>query len=520
MATFPCSGRVTDCAAVATGHPVCTRAAADILESGGNAYDAWVAAVACSCVAEPVLASLGGGGFALVVPADGEPAVFDFFTETPGRRPDDPENLDFAPFVAGFGTEDQTFRMGWGSCAVPGMVSGIFELHRRLGRMPIREALAPAIRAAKEGVKLNAGQRLTLELTKGALLSKPEGRAMFASRSVPGDVLQVGEVLRMPDFADFLECVALEGPDLFYRGEVAAAVAAEGIPGGVLRRTDFEAYATAIRDPLRVGIDGAEMLTNPMPAAGGALCAVACELLDGMRLALLEPFSDLHARLIARTLGRCVDIESNPDWEPARGRDGGGADAGWIQEMRRLRFACAGTTHVSLADRWGNLLSATASNGAGSGCVIPGTGILMNNMLGEAELNPAGFHVWPVGRRLTSMMAPTVLRRAEGARIAFGTGGSRRIPSATIQVAVYLAVHGMSLEKAIRSPRLHVVDGRLSVEGGFDPDELQQTLADWPDHRLWNELHLFFGGVQAVEVAASAVDAFADPRRGGTAWVG
>ena len=505
-------------AAVAAGHPRVVQAAVDVLSADGNAYDAWIAAVATACVCEPVLTSLGGGGFLLAAPADGRPVVIDFFTQTPRHRPPIPEELDFRAFDAQFGTETQEFWIGWGTTAVPGVVAGIFEVHQRLGRMPLREILTPAIQAANEGVAVREAQAGLFQVVKTAFLSTAESRAIFGSARTPGEILAVGETLRFPEFADVLDCLAAEGPNLFYRGEIAAALLEASRDAGVLQRADLESYSAEMRAPLSTTFEGAEILINPPPAAGGLLASLGLSLLDGAGLGALHQNDDAHARLVAKAIGRTVDIEALNDWDPEEGEADPVLLARWRDEIRNLRFASQGTTHASIVDRHGNVASATVSNGSGSGCMIPGTGIMVNNMLGEAELNPGGFHAWPLDQRLTSMMAPTVARWPNGTRAAIGSGGSRRIPSAILQVIVNLAVRGMTLGDAIDAPRLHVTGGRLSVEGGFDPGNLSLTLSDWPDHRIWDERNVFFGGVHAVRASKGGTEAFGDPRRGGAAW--
>ena len=502
-------------AAVAAGHPRVVQAAVDVLSADGNAYDAWIAAIATACICEPVLTSLGGGGFLLAAPADGRPVVIDFFTQTPRQHPPAPDELDFRAFDAQFGTETQEFRIGWGTTAVPGVVAGMFEVHRRFGRMPIREILSPAIQAANEGVPVSEAQAGLFQVVKTAFLSTPESRAIFGSAKAPDEIFGVGELLRFPHLADVLDCLAAEGPDLFYRGEIAAAFLECSRNAGVLHRSDLKSYAAETRTPLTANFEGAEILFNPPPAAGGLLSALGLGLLEGARLGDLFQKSDAHARLVAQAIGRTVDVEALNDWDPAVGETDPALLARWREEVRQLRFASQGTTHASIVDRRGNVASATVSNGSGSGCIIPGTDIMVNNMLGEAELNPGGFHAWPLDQRLTSMMTPTIARWADGPRAALGSGGSRRIPSAILQVIVNVAAHGMSLGEAIEAPRLHVTDGRLSVEGGFDPDDLHLTLSDWPDHRVWEEQNVFFGGVHAVRTSRSGTEAFGDPRRGG-----
>jgi gamma-glutamyltranspeptidase/glutathione hydrolase len=168
-------------------------------------------------------------------------------------------------------------------------------------------------------------------------------------------------------------------------------------------------------------------------------------------------------------------------------------------------------------DGAGEAASLSLSNGEGNGWLIPGTGIMLNNMLGEEDINPRGFHRWPTDRRLSSMMAPSIVRLADGRLAALGSGGSNRLRTAILQVISNLVDFGMPVAAAVESPRIHHERDRLSVEGGFEEGELRQLLAEHPDHQLWPGINLFFGGVHSVLVdrGAGSFHGAGDPRRGG-----
>ena len=189
--------------------------------------------------------------------------------------------------------------------------------------------------------------------------------------------------------------------------------------------------------------------------------------------------------------------------------------ARWREQVAWRTRAFRGTTHVSVIDGAGNIASATVSNGEGSGYVIPRTGIVMNNMLGEDDLNPDGFHRWTPDQRMTSMMAPTAVAWRDGRRAATGSGGSNRIRTALLQVLVNLVDFAMDVEEAVVAPRIHVEDSFLSVEGGFDPECLASVLEAWPDHQLWSAANMFFGGAHTVASGPRGVEGAGDPRRDG-----
>ena len=509
-----------DMGAVACGHPVTLEAAATILEAGGNAFDAAAAALWTACAAEPILASPGGGGFLLARPADAPARVYDFFAHTPGQRLE-PEAADFHPIVADFGTAQQEFHIGLGSAAVPGFIAGAFDFQRELGRMLPRAVFEPALRAAREGIELNPLQAYIAEVVAPILCATPEARRIFAPHGhTPG----AGERLALPELAGFLDALSAEGPDLFYRGEVAAAVdKACRAGGGHLRRSDFERYRVAHREPLAVDYRGRRVLTNPPPASGGVLVAFGLEVLAGE-----PPPADPHGVDEALRLASALAVTAEA--RLASGLDAG-ADARTAarlldpENVARYRRTLArhpparrGTTHISVLDRAGNAAALTVSNGEGCGWIVPGTGFMLNNMLGEADLQPRGFGRWPPDTRLTSMMAPTLVTEA-GRTVVLGSGGSNRIRSAILQVLAAHLDFDLSLEQAVHRPRLHVEGGRLEIEGGFGEPAVAALTGRWPDHGVWQGHNLFFGGAHAVGRGPEGFSGAGDPRRGGVAAV-
>ena len=256
-------------AAIAAGHHETAQAAADILADGGNAVDAALAGLLASCVAEPVLASLGGGGFLLVRPADGKPVLYDFFVQTPGhKRPEGETAID--RIEANFGTATQPFCIGLGTVATPGVVSGVFAAHADHGRAPIKLIAAPACRLARTGVPFSAFQAHVSTIVAPIVLATEEARALFADRKEPEKPLPEGALFTAPAMADVIESVATEGPRLFYEGEIAAAIEESCVAGGGnLSRQDLANYETVRRAPLGASFNGVNLVTNPPPSAGG-----------------------------------------------------------------------------------------------------------------------------------------------------------------------------------------------------------------------------------------------------------
>ncbi len=520
---------------IAAGHPETTRAAAIILEEGGNAFDAVLAAVCAASVVEPVLCSLGGGGFLLARRGEagaGEPVLYDFFTQTPKQKGPGTD-LDFFPIDADFGAVTQEFHIGMASMATPGTVKGMFRVHRDLCTMPMRRIVEPALALARKGFTVNKLQAYLFQVVGPIYMSSAASRDIFASTGNPDDLKGEGETMTNPDFADTLEALAREGEDLFYRGAVASAIAGDcRTGGGLLSIADFEGYQARKRQPLCVYYRGASLYTNPPPSSGGILIAFALELLKeadprGLGFGTAEYLACL-AKVMELTNKARVEIGLHDNAEPGpAGQSAAEAllDPGFLAAYRAEIMgrpqANRGTTHVSIIDAAGNTASLTLSNGEGSGYIAPGTGIMLNNMLGEEDINPAGFHRWPVDTRICSMMAPSLAVEPGGRLNAFGSGGSNRIRTAILQVLVNLFDFSMAVQDAVDAPRVHFEGGLLNIEHGFGDDVAARLAADFAETKCWDERNLFFGGVHVARFDASGgsgnvFDGAGDPRRGGT----
>jgi gamma-glutamyltranspeptidase/glutathione hydrolase len=510
--------------AVACGHPITAAAAEEILREGGNAFDAVIAAFFAACVAEPVLASLGGGGYLMAQRAESEPVAYDFFVHTP-RRKDAAAAVNFYPIHADFGTATQEFHVGLGAVATPGGVRGAFAIHRDLGSLPMSRLVEPAVRAARAGFTLEALQAFIFNVVRPIFLATPQARAVYASRLDPTRLTQGGEMLVQSEMGDTIEALAREGEGLFYEGEIACRIAELcQAGGGFLTVEDLRYYRVERRQSLGLDYRGARLYTNPPPSSGGILIAFGLALLRSCPLDRLGFGSaealDLLAQIMALTNKArldCLAAGGQGD-DHARLLDDGYLGA--YQRHILHRPGCMrGTTHISIIDAAGNVAALTASNGEGCGHLIPGTGIMLNNMLGEEDLNPGGFHRWPAGARMTSMMAPSLLHLPGGKCLALGSGGSNRIRTALLQVISNLVDFNMTPEAAVAAPRIHYERGRLNVEPGYAQQELDALLQHYPDHELWREHNLYFGGVHTVELEQGRFHGVGDPRRGGVGAV-
>jgi gamma-glutamyltranspeptidase/glutathione hydrolase len=495
---------------VAAGHPAAADAAATMLEAGGNAFDATIAAGFASAVCEPGFTSLAGGGFLLARPAGRADVLFDFFVDTPGRgRLDGAPDPVFEEVAVTFAAATQHFHCGPGSVAVPGVLAGYLHVHHRLGRLTLADVVAPAARLATEGVPVSATQAHDLALLEPILARTEASRAIFLPDGV---LLTEGQLLHNPDLGAFLDRLGADPTATFYSHDLARQLVEQlGAGGGLLTLDDLAAYRVIEREPLRVRYRDRTLLTNPPPTFGGALLGVALRRLH--RHGELPPAgSPALAALLAATMAG-VDADrraGHPEVTAALTGDLGDDPAARPQVNR-------GTTHVTVADVEGNVAAMTTSNGECSGDVIHGTGIACNNMLGEEDLHPDGFHAAPPGERVASMMSPTFVLGPDGGavQLALGSGGSKRIRSALLQVLVATIDHRTPLADAIDAPRIHWDEDHLEVEPGLGPDVMSALLELGPVNE-WPDRSMYFGGVHAVEPGRTGAG---DARRGGTVRV-
>jgi len=515
-------------AAVAAGHAVTARAAASVLEQGGNAVDAVVAAGAMSWAAEPGLTGPCGGGFLMVRPArDGHVRVLDAFTAIPGRDVPATRRLaEVERVLVPFDEKTtQEFHIGAAACAVPGALSGLHAVHRRFGSMPWADLLQPAAEAAARGVASSGGQYAVLVAIRDIVGHTPEVSQVFWP---DGKLVGEGVPIRQPELAATIERLA-ERPDDLYSGELARAmVAHQHETGGRLTTADLAAYRPVWRRPLLVPYGRHVIATNPPPSSGGVLIGHMLSVLQGVpgtrppgRARTLRAYAETMraaGRMRTGTFTRLL-------YRGALARHMLAPEA--VEASRAAVVAAlageptpaltvpsdAGTTHISAVDRVGNACAFTASNGSHSGVIVPGTGLHLNNMMGEEDL-AAGRHM-PPGTRLTSMQAPSMAVSDGGLELVIGSSGSNRLRSAIMQVAVNVLDHGMPAREAVDHPRVHVEGDRLDCEGGIDEAELE-VLERWGERlNRFESLNLYFGGTNIVAVRDGRTEAAGDPRRDG-----
>jgi gamma-glutamyltranspeptidase/glutathione hydrolase len=454
-------------AAVAGGHPATVAAGIEILEDGGNAADAAVAASLASCVAETVMTGLLGGGHAVYFEAaSGRVRNLDCFVAVPGLG-DDPRDAELIHLDVPFGAELVHYAVGPASCAVPGLPAGLEALSREHGRLPWRRLVEPAVRLARDGVDFPPAHAGCLAML-APVMTMNEGAAIYAPG---GELLQAGDRLEQPGLVVVLEALA-DDASAVYTGTIATellALSAER--GGLLTSEDFDAYEPRWTDPIEVGYAGGRLVTR------GGLSAVPETVPRLPRLHVLDETERVLALVDA--FGTPADLHGD-------------------------------TTNVSVVDRDGNACAFTSSLGLGSGDFIPGLDLHLNSMLGEADLLRGRLEP---GSRMQSMMAPLLVFDRDGLTLAAGAAGGTRLRTALLTVVAGILDEGLSAGAAVDRARFHAAPDVVNAEPGVDEVALDELEARGRGVRRWPAPHHYFGGVSVVSRAGAA----GDPRRSGAA---
>jgi gamma-glutamyltranspeptidase / glutathione hydrolase len=491
---------------IAAGNQLGAEAAAAVALGGGNAVDACLASAIAAWVSEPFFASLAGSGFVAVRTPDGTVEVIDGNSGMPHTVPDEPGQGWERAFLPNY-ADGIYVGVGPGSVAVPGVLAAIHKAWERHGRIEWPALFETSISAAREGIAFPKTSAYYLSATYEEVWSLyPESRDLFAPN---GEQLGEGAPFVQDELADALEMVATQGPDVFYSGELGKQIVEElQREGGFLQLSDLESYEALVRRPVETDAFGWRIEANPPPSVGGATLTHLLALLADADLD--DPVKRLSAIVEAQGVSMGYRRE--------RYGDPSSVAAGLEEALAQLKLKAprsSSTTHTSSADSDGYVCAITESNGYGAGLVIHG--VMMNDTLGEEELNPMGIHRLPPGSRCHSNMTPTI---ASGPELTVGLGspGADRIVSAIAQTLLRLAADGDSLEAAVAGPRAYLDLREQGETLCYEPGLPGDLLGYIP--RPYEEIHMFFGGVQAAAVDKHGnVDAVHDPRRSGASLV-
>jgi gamma-glutamyltranspeptidase/glutathione hydrolase len=527
--------------AVASAAPAATKVGLDVLRTGGNAVDAAVATALALAVVHPQAGNLGGGGFAVVRIAD-EVTTLDFREVAPAAA-----RHDMYLGARGEPVEDRSL-IGPLAAGVPGSPAGLFELHRRFGRLPWTQVVAPAARLAGNGFVVTARLERSVDKAASLLGRFPETVAVWLPG---GKAPAAGSTMKLPGLAATLRAYGAKGPTAITRGPLAVAIeTASHRHGGILAAADLEAYRPVWREPIVFDAFGWRVASMPLPSAGGIIIGQTMGLLERTEWPRTPRFGAERAHLLVEAwrrayadrllLGDPATSEADatdlldPRWLDRRSRELRSRKATRSTEVERWRQPpppeSPETTHLSVVDGDGNAVSLTTTlNGSfGCGLLVPGVGFLLNNEMDDFAVAPGRPNQFGLvqgeanavgpGKRMLSSMSPTIAWR-DSEILVLGSPGGSTIPTATAQVLLNLVVDGDELQAAVNRPRIHHqwMPDVIVVE----PDALAPETA-WELERRGHTLELrdHLGEVHAVRArAGGVVEAAADPRGPGDAGV-
>lgn len=524
---------------IAAGGEETAAAGAAMLERGGNAVDAAVAAAFVSFIAEIGVVHLGGSGIAHIFDGqNGRSTVYDFFSNTPGLHGSPPPHLDFAEVSIDFGPTTQSFHLGRASVAVPGNIFGLCAMVAAHGRLPLKELLQPALKLAREGVALAPFQAETCALLTPLYTYTAGMREIFLK---DGRMIQAGEHLYIPHLADTLEALSEKGEDFIRHGRLAQAIVQDQAKnGGLLTKDDLAQYQVNRTDSIRLPYRQYEIHLPPPSSTGGVLTAFTLKLLAHFDVGSLTHGSADHLRLLyeimvatnrarpywtklseTRPLPQAIAHFLNDEFATLHASQVQQAlSSGHASPFVPEPEAPNNTSHLSVVDKDGLAVSLTTTAGEGAGYVVPGTGFIPNNMMGEEDLHPNGFHSRPAGQRIPTMMTPTLVLLDGRLRLVVGSGGSIRIRSAIMQVLSNLLDFGMTLEEAVNTARVHVEGGALQCEAGFDETAVSELESMGYKINRWPTRSIYFGGAHSVSRTPDGrLVGAGDNRRGGAVAV-
>ena len=513
---------------VAAAHPLAAQSGARLLIQGGNAFDAIAATAAALNVVEPFMSSLSGMGSAtLWSAAEGRVRVLDFVP--PIQK----------SFPAERFSQRSDLERGAQAVAMPGNLAGWCELASRYGRKSLAEILAPAIALAQDGFALSEFGVAEFNEQAPLLEAWPEIYPAFAATYLSdGGPVKLGQVLRQPDLARTLSEIAAKGPDHLYRGELGQRIVAHlQSLGGLMTMADLAAVAPRWREPLAVSYRGLDIHVPP-PACEAFQFLLSLKILEGFDLAGLPKDGAAHLDLVYRAIRLAAGVRiasNNPSPETLAGifsesslatlrqrvADGVPVEGPTEQWTPQPGEDPAHTTSFSAADAEGNLVCITNSLGSpfGSGVVVPGTGLCLNNFLYWSDVQPGSPNRSKPGDELPMCMSPSISTRAGKPVLALGTPGSYGIMQTQTQAMVQHLDFGLGLQEAIEAPRSRLWDGRaIEAENRIAPETLAELRRRGHDITAFDVgWTMKCGGMQAVAVdpATGIMTGAADPRRDG-----
>lgn len=501
----------------ASAHRLASEAGVEILKRGGNAVDAAVAAAFAIGVVEPYASGIGGGGFILIYNADsGKVAAVDYRESAPRKTPR---------------TKGKPPATGGKSVAVPGTVAGLSAALASHGTMTLKEVLEPAIRLAEGGFTLEPIFIRFLSAYAGKIAQFPALNAFYLQ---PG--YRSGDRFYQKDLARTLRSIAEKGSDFFYRGELSAAiVAAVKRSGGRLSRQDLAEYRAVARKPVTGRYRNYEIYAMPPPSSGGVHVIELLNIMSCFDVASIGRHSAAFIRLMSEAMRRVfLDRDrymGDPDFvrvpvekltSQARAKKLADEIAqGKINRNFKMPAPAESehTTHISVVDKQGNMvaLTQTLNSFFGSGILVPGTGILLNNEM--ADFAAEGPNAPKPGKKPVSSLSPTIILRDGKPFLSLGMAGATRIITGLPQIIMNVVDFGMNIQEAVNAPRFYCRSETISLEARI-PKQTRDALAGMGRSiELRRPFDIYFGGAQAVMIDPRSTIRYgaADPRRQGAA---
>ena len=519
---------------VASAHPLSSKIGLEILKKGGNAVDAAVATAFGLGVAEPNASGLGGGGFILIYLARTKEVItIDYREMAPLKASPDMYRLTPQGKVV-----DDEITVGHKAVAVPGTLAGLTLALSKYGTMSLREIMAPAIQLAEEGYPVSKTLNGLMKDNYDKISKFPAAAQIYLKDGLP---YEIGDKIYLKDLAKTYRLIADKGPDVFYKGEIAEAIEKEmkGSGKGLIAREDLAACRPVFRTPVRGSYRGYEIISMFPPSSGGTHVIQLLNILEGYDLAGLGHNTSASLHLMAEAMKRVFADRSkymgDPDFVqvPVKGltskkyaaelRQGISLEKGAekVPPGNPVPYESGGTSHLSVVDKDGNLvaLTQTINYFFGSGVLVPGTGILLNNEMDDFVPKPGALNSIEPRKRPLSSMSPTLVLKDGKPLLSIGSPGSTRIISALAQIFVNIIDHRMNIQEAIEAARIHCMTGEIFMESRI-PKDVQQALIN-KGHKVTvrKDFDLYFGGAQGVMIdpETGALYGGADPRRDGFA---
>lgn len=517
---------------VAAAHPLAAEAGVEVLKKGGNAIDAAVATALVVSVVEPNASGLGGGGFMLIRFAKtGETAIIDYREVAPKKATPDMYKVVDGKVV------DDADHIGYKAVAVPGYVAGLSLALEKYGTMKLADVMQPAIKYADEGITVSPTLSGIIKDNFDKIGKFPATAKIYLKDGLP---YEAGDKLVNKDYAKTLRLIAAKGPDVFYKGEIADAIAKDmAAHGGLITKADLAAYKPSIRKPVSGTYRGYEIISSPPPSSGGTHVIEILNMLENYdvkklghnRPDVLQLWTEVIRRVFAdraKYMGDPAVVKVPLDGllskeyakERAKDIDLNKASSE-ITAGDPSAYEGAHTTHLSVIDKEGNMVALTQTIECffGSGVVVPGLGFLLNDEMDDFDVEPGRANSPGPGKKPLSSMSPTLVLKDGKPFLSVGSPGGPRIITAVAQVLSNVIDHGMSIQEAIEAARIHADNESVYVESRI-PEQVRQALeAKGQKVTVRKDYDLYFGGAQGVlfDAAKDEFHGGADPRRDGKA---